>query len=143
MISGCRCPEHNSLVSGAQNSQHLCGAADIQAAHISPDRVAHLAKNVPPFAGGHWVLRHLHPCGHAPRQSSMRPLDEEVPARLARVKELAQRKGLGSIEVVMTAGSAAAKPRHPAPCDQPGIAASGRLRKVSFLPAPTGSQCWR
>ena len=40
ITSGCRCPEHNASVGGAENSQHVAGrAADIVVSGVYPDEV--------------------------------------------------------------------------------------------------------
>ena len=40
VVSGCRCPKHNSAVGGARNSQHLLGkAADIKVPGLYPEKL--------------------------------------------------------------------------------------------------------
>ena len=44
ITSGCRCPQHNRQVGGAEHSQHLVGkAADVQMYHLIPPLVAEAA----------------------------------------------------------------------------------------------------
>jgi len=72
ITSGCRCAQHNLVVGGAANSQHVLGyAADIQVHGITSDALARAAEQVPELrAGGigiydSWV--HVDVRGHRAR----------------------------------------------------------------------------
>ena len=52
VLSGCRCPQHNRLVGGARNSQHLHGkAADISVHGLSAPTLATLCSTSGLFKG--------------------------------------------------------------------------------------------
>jgi len=53
ITSGCRCPEHNAEIGGAEKSQHTIGrAADIRAAGFEPSQIARLAELIVKFKRG-------------------------------------------------------------------------------------------
>jgi uncharacterized protein YcbK (DUF882 family) len=60
ILSGLRTPEHNALVGGAQNSQHLVGkAADIVARNIKPETVRRELVNWSGGLGSYETFTHL------------------------------------------------------------------------------------
>ena len=53
VTSGCRCPEHNRRIGGADHSQHkYARAADIVVNGVGPSRVADYVESLMPSAGG-------------------------------------------------------------------------------------------